>query len=507
MDFASLFYRIPAKRLLGYAVVFVVLGFAIFRASYQSIMHDEAVTYTLFAALGPQTLFLTFNSNNHTLLTFLMWLSTSVFGLSVLSVRLPALLGGALYLVMSERICHLAFKNTFYYIVTLLALATSPFVMDFLNMARGYSLALGFMMAALFFAFKQITSRLENAPYHEIILSISVAFSVSANLSFAFANAALLFSYFSLLTVKYFQKEFSARQLAARLFLLMAPGGLLYLVITPSILFYSPDTLYFGTGSWRRAFDTILTVLFDGYAPSLAPENWRPGIGMVAQYLPYGLVLFSIIAVFIYGPKFARYIRFGERLESSEHLWSLVVLTLLMIFVLLSAARFFFGVLLPRERTGIYLVPLLVFLTSLSIAALGKPGFLRVLERAGQFCVVLVLIYFGLCLRLDGPRELRSYYDTERTFRALASAVDQYPAATIGVNWRMEPGLNFYAKIDRLRGHDFPRFTRHTDYQKYQLLVLLPQEDDQDRKYLASHPVKLLYENPASGAVVVLNQP
>src|SRR6266542_2894526 len=98
---------IPPKRYLGYFIIFAILSLIIFRASYQSIVHDEAVTYNLFVSRGLSTIFLEFYSNNHTLNSFLMWLSKSIFGLSTFNLRLPALIGGGIYLITTERICDL----------------------------------------------------------------------------------------------------------------------------------------------------------------------------------------------------------------------------------------------------------------------------------------------------------------------------------------------------------------------------------------------------------------
>lgn len=179
------------KRYAGYFVLLVILGFVGFRAVNQAILHDEALSYLLFASPGPYTLFSTFHSNNHTLQTFLVWLSTSVFGLSVLAVRLPALLGAAIYLVSSERICNLIFQKTSTYLLTFLALSASPFLLDYFNMARGYSLALGFWMYALYLVWRRVDMPTQKDSHHEVMISFLAALSVSANLTFAFVNADL----------------------------------------------------------------------------------------------------------------------------------------------------------------------------------------------------------------------------------------------------------------------------------------------------------------------------
>jgi len=495
----------PSKRYAGYVVLLAILGFAIFRASSQAILHDEAVTYNLFASPGLLTLFARFDSNNHTLNTFFVWLSTSVFGLSVLTIRLPALLGGIIYLINSERICNLAFKKTTCYILALLSLTASPFLLDYYNTARGYSLALGFWMWALFLAWEGSNATPQPTPRRELLISILAALSVSANLAFAFINAGLIFAYTCLLLVNFYRKKIVIKQLALKLFWLAAPGGLLYLLITPSIFFFHTDTLYYGVGSWRRSLDTIVEVLLDQFAPSLAPTAWQPAIGAAAHFLLLAIVGLALTATATLLPNAVRRMRSGDAPEPAGHLWALLALSLFFTVGLLSAARLFWDVLLPRERTGIYLVPLLTLLVCLPLAALGKTGLQKWIGLAGQVCLTALIVYYGLCLRLDPPRMWTSYYRGDDTFAALLSEMEHYPKATIGVNWTLEPIFNFYAKLEH--ADDLPRFTRHTDYENYRLLVLLPKEDDRDKKYIDEHKLKTLYTNPVSGAVILLNPP
>ncbi len=490
------------KRCLGYLIVFTIFGLVVFRASHQSISHDEAVTYNLFASQGLSKIFLTFHSNNHTLNTFLMWLSTSIFGLSVFSVRLPALLGAGIYLTTTERLCNLSFKNSAYYALALLALTSSPFLLDYLTIARGYSLALGFLMLALFYAWKQAGSGPGQVFYHEGFTSVLAALSISANLSFAFVNSALLLSYALLIVINFRRKEFSAGQLALKLLLLAVPGALLYCIISPSIFFFSSDTLYFGTGSWRRTFDSLVTELFDGYRPALLPANWQELAGNVARYLPYCFILLIIAAAIVLIPRYIRQLASKAPVEPAEALWVLVALNLSITVLLLSAARLFFGVLLPRERTGIYFVPLFLLLVCLSIASFQKSGLQKALSAIGQLCLVVTVLYFGLAIRVNSFRETPYDSGTEATFQVLLQTLKQYPGARVAANWVFEPSLNFYRTMYKVDGLN--RFTRRAVYTEYRLLILLP-SDEGDQQYIDTHDVDILYTNPDSGAVLVLN--
>src|SRR5215469_152592 len=81
-----------AKALL--VALWLVCGY---RAATQSITHDEALTYANYLVLPFSQLFNYYDANHHFLNTVLMHFSTSVFGFSEWSMRLPALAGAALY--------------------------------------------------------------------------------------------------------------------------------------------------------------------------------------------------------------------------------------------------------------------------------------------------------------------------------------------------------------------------------------------------------------------------
>ena len=121
-------------------VLRVVAAFALpwsgFRAYQQSITLDEADTYFWFAGRGANYIWYLF-PNNHVLNTLLIWLSTHAFGLSALTVRLPALLGAALYIAVAYFLCRAITDRFALQFATLICLVYNPFILDFFAAARG----------------------------------------------------------------------------------------------------------------------------------------------------------------------------------------------------------------------------------------------------------------------------------------------------------------------------------------------------------------------------------
>src|SRR4051812_14312489 len=127
---------------LGIVAAFA-MAWAIARAAIQSITIDEANTYVQFVA---RHLYLWYSANNHILNSTLMYGFTRALGVSQFTVRLPALIGAAFYISASYRLCRLLRTSLLVQLTLLVCLVFNPFIFDFLVAARGYSLALGFLM-------------------------------------------------------------------------------------------------------------------------------------------------------------------------------------------------------------------------------------------------------------------------------------------------------------------------------------------------------------------------
>lgn len=84
-------------RLAAVALILALFLINIYRAAAQSITHDEALIYEWMLS-RPWSQVLGFEHGNHHVVSELLSkLAISLFGLSEISLRLPALLGGLLY--------------------------------------------------------------------------------------------------------------------------------------------------------------------------------------------------------------------------------------------------------------------------------------------------------------------------------------------------------------------------------------------------------------------------
>ena len=134
-------FRIATMALLG--LIFLT---NIYRAATQSITHDEAVTYENFVAAPWSIVFNSYDANHHVLHTIFCKIFVDLLGVSPLTLRLASLLSGLLYLYLVFRICERLFGTGWYLPLSALLLSLNPYLLDFESAARGYGMAVAFLI-------------------------------------------------------------------------------------------------------------------------------------------------------------------------------------------------------------------------------------------------------------------------------------------------------------------------------------------------------------------------
>src|SRR5271165_4832761 len=179
-------------RVFGITMVAAAFAVNVYRAAHQSITSDEALTWDLYIANPLNWIFVVYDANNHVLHTLLCRLSVALLGLSELTMRLPSLAGGLLYLAFVYKLCRLLFFNFWTFLLAMGALMLNPFLMDYLSAARGYGMALGFFIAALYFAVRFFDDGPEAADANRVPLAaVLLGLAISANLVFLFPAVAV----------------------------------------------------------------------------------------------------------------------------------------------------------------------------------------------------------------------------------------------------------------------------------------------------------------------------
>ena len=310
-------------------MILLLLVFAgnVYRAATQACTADEAFTYNAFAS-KPIEEILTgpYDANNHVLYSILCRATQRVLGVSELSLRLPSLAGGLLFLISAYRLCLLYFGRSRLAFLTFAALACNPFVLDYLSLARGYGLGLGLF----FFAMDQI-SHDSGLTYAGFALGLAVA----ANLIFLVPASALIAVFF------YLNRRASLDALLNRLVL---PA-----VVTATVLLLLPllhakaEMFYVGEKSIAASVDSMVR-------PAFSPRGtWFVPVAEIAMWVVATVILLATI----------------EALRNQRLALALNGGVLILSALILLGAHRFAGVPYPVGRTGIYLPVLFTLAASL----------------------------------------------------------------------------------------------------------------------------------------------
>lgn len=179
------------SRLLFGLIAALILVYAGLRAIRLSFTFDEAATYFFFIS---SKVFYTIDftdANNHLLYTLLARLFSEFGGTRELVLRLPSLIGLVLYLTFSWKIFDRFFGRAAG-LAGFLVLNLNPYVLDFFSLGRGYGLALGLEMAALYFFLVYLDSARGGRPDSEPPLEASLlAGCAAAMTNIAFLNVLM----------------------------------------------------------------------------------------------------------------------------------------------------------------------------------------------------------------------------------------------------------------------------------------------------------------------------
>ena len=437
----SLFERYALAGTAAFAFLWVLA-----RAAVQSITIDEADTYLVYAG-RPAPSHWEAAANNHVLNSLLMRLSTLLFGVSGFTVRLPALLGAAIYIASALALANLLPAGRWLRWCLLVCLTCNPFVMDYLVAARGYSLALGFFLAAIALAARPLGAQPEALYHRSALCSLCAGLSFAANFSFALADATVLLLSVLWLQLRSAPPADSPRrkfELYSRLCAASAlPGTAAALLLTESALRnWSRANFIFGATSLNQTIHSVIaSSLFRPNPYLLSPDVYRIFAWGAPRLFPL-LGITCALRLAAFALPYPKSSSAGSRL--AVHLAWLAGAS---VFLLLGLHRLLYGIkqiYMPLERTAVFFAPLVV-LFACALAAVPAPT--RLANAARRFLLAAVTamsLYFLGCFRLTYFRDWEFDADVKHLYSVLAWYHRTYGLNDICSNWRYAASLNFY---------------------------------------------------------------
>jgi len=367
-----------------WVVLLVILVGAALRISGigQPITHDEALSYTRFSGRSYHTVFTDLSYPvNHVLHSALVRLSTSIFGLHLWSLRLPALLSGILVLPLFYAFVRSMF-NRYIAIMALGLVAGSGCLIEAGSIAQGYSICWLCYITALMLGRHLVRT---NNIVTAVLLSTVLALGMWSLPTGLYIALSVLGWTFIQISVKY--RVSLNRRLGMLLFsgvLFVAMVVLLYL---PIISTYGTAALFHHPAMGQSNWDVFLAGHQDGAFDLWAYFNgtaatWISLLGMAgmvfSMYISskFRLLAFSLALASI--PMVVVLTRVGEPVEWAHLLFLFNLSSAIALFYLLKAVQ-------ERVYTGFTKRLRTVLATLVLLVGMGYLGMKGIQDRLERF--------------------------------------------------------------------------------------------------------------------------
>ncbi len=420
--------------------------YTLIRAYNISITHDEALTYLRHASASFLQI-LTFSqphpSNNHLLNSLLIKISVNCFGLSEFAIRIPALIGHALFLFAAYKICSIVLRGPSL-IAGLLLLTCNPYMLDLFSCARGYALGLGFLALGLYYFFKILmTNDILLYRKNLILCSWLLVLATLSNLAFLHIHLAIIMFLFGFELLQSFREKEIFKRLLKNLFpsiiLSSIVVGALYIVPLQKLLTY--HELYYGgdKGFWT---DTV-TSLIDSTLYAKAID----GLNIIL------IIKFLIISILTLSVAHLAQLLIMKKPFSSTDKFLMGILTILFLCASLIFLQWkILGTKFVMGRTALYFVFLFMMVVVILIGVAQSIPQKALRLSAQTFFYALTTIYF---VHFLGCANIKYFYEWQfdaSTKDAVKFIMQDAPktknlnenSVSLGINWLFEPSINFY---------------------------------------------------------------
>jgi hypothetical protein len=444
-------------RFASVAILLFAFGVAVYRAKVQPIAHDEALTYEWFLDQGVFDV-LRYNAANHVLQTLIAKPIVKVFGVSEFTLRVPTLMGAAIYLIAVYFLCRKLFGDGVVMVLSTTMLAWNPQVMDFLAAARGYSLGLAGLAIAMYI-FARLAGRGKFDPNDKEwrwgcpAASVALALAVTANFTNIVPATCLALS-FTAVALGGIAAVFRWRDPALRDFAkyFLLPGAvagfcILWPYLIQARLAHTKIQLEKASDAVRDIFNASFLYrwtedVFNSLgAAAAAPGSWQEratelGANFLLPLL-FGFVLIGFALAWREPADPGNRQRAACRIFAGAAIGS-VVLTVLLHFAT--------GVNYPFSRYSLFLVPLFTIGSLLAAQEISCRFPSALLKGAGLLVAAMVVCDYALSFNVKSfrynaydviSRDLYLAIEKDALSRAVSSA-------RVGGTWWYEPEINFY---------------------------------------------------------------
>ena len=488
-------------RTVTIALLGLLFAVVVYRAATQSLTHDEALSYQLFVAMPLWVVFGYYDPNNHFLLSLLVRLTTTLFGSSELTVRLPTVLGCAAYFFVVYRLLFLLFGGRLWLPLAALVMTANPLLLDMLVAARGYGLAVAMFWLGFWQLFTYATSE---KPRRAALIygGVGLSCAVMANMSLLLPAAVLSGLFLATLPqpapVPESKKKSRHKKVPPARSRFSEARYFIGTVLACAFLYWLGYPLHRATS---KSFYSIRRSL-SASAADLVRSSFAYSEGMGAK-LSHTLrgawvdaLAFLLLPGVLLGALAACWKLRGRTPAKLLLLWSTVVTVGSL--ALHVVTNFLFRWPYPADRTGVYLFPLVGMSLVSLIAVLRETG-----GRGKYATMPLGLLAVAISVSYLSQFNTGTFYvwgydaDNRQIVERLGSLRGNSDRVLdVGISWQLEPSFNYYRKSRNLSW--LPKFDRRgpRSYHDYYVLA----RNDQD--FIRQRGLKVLYTGLRSGTVL-----
>lgn len=358
-------YDISQNKDLGWFLIIMFSGIIV-RAYFlsQPMGYDESATFSLFINKGLSQLFNYLAPNNHVLYTIITKISSSIWGVSPTSLRLPAFFAGVGLIPLTYWVCR---NLNISGLLASTVIALSPLLIHYSTNSRGYML-LCFITVCLILIGSSIVKK-EPSLLNSFIISIVASLGMMTIPTMLYGIAGL----FLWILVLYFLNGYSTRSIFNKFLL---PTGFMTIIFT--LFLYTPVILV------TNGYEPILK---NSYVDTLPwgtflrdiPSYLLTVITKYLHHIPKAVVIILILWIIISSINV-----FKDRDYPILLLVPLTILGAFIIFVLKRA--------LPFPRIWVYFIPIIAILADSGYSAILKKMPQRTRFLSSSFLIVFVAI-------------------------------------------------------------------------------------------------------------------
>lgn len=449
-------------------VMFLGIGFRVYKMHCTGIVADEARTYRDFCT-DLQTAVTNFKStNNHVLNSILIILTRKVLGNYEHFIRIPALLFGGLFCIAVANIIQKTISSSVLKIVLLLLILMNWFIVDLTYLARGYAIALGAAFVGIAVLINLLSRDAEDAKVNWLV----VIFLVAMNF-FAFGSMLSSLSMVLSINLAYLVLIILGSMKLGRKALIHA---IIRVIVIVSGSALSLCLLYHRVYSQiiRRSKSKEFEV--EPFHEYLKKMLWEPLIYIDKFWMKYTKLVYNVSLVLLVVCAMICLLAFFSRLKASKKRSPSLASPAIVILLLSGCVLLFmfiqtvvFGMSLGLPRNGVFLLPLVLIgsgiLMDRAANALLRIKILPFILRS--VCIVLLAILFFLNLPSPRAVDVRPYDwgkqssvgPLVRMLRQIDPDKDWKIKLTSPYLAALEGPLKYYAKF----GYNVERVTKDFD--------------------------------------------